>query len=134
MKPVFPLLYFMKSVFWLGCGLSSFGPQHKFGKRKRRNVTHVYSMPYESGFSLTILFIYLLTCLFVLQVRKLNLKKFCCFRDLHVKKLCRVIQGEISKCIPVTLIILALCFIRLFKRSLKISLFSSPRENRSFPR
>jgi len=65
----------MKPIFWLGCGLPGFGPQHKFDKRKRRNVTHIYSMPHESGFSLTILFVYLLAYLSVLQIRKLNLER-----------------------------------------------------------
>lgn len=107
-------------------------------KRKGRNITHIYTMPHESGFSFTILFVYLLTYLYICFTDKETelRKKFYCVTDLHVRKLCRVIQGETSsKCFPITLIILAFCFTRLSPKEAWRFLFSSsPRENSSFPR
>lgn len=47
----------------------------------------MYSVPYKLGVSLTILFVYLLICMFVLQIRKLNLARNSVVTDLHVRKL-----------------------------------------------
>ena len=87
----------MKPIFWSVCGLSGFGPQHKFDKRKRRNVTHIYSMPHESGLSLTILFVYLLAYLSVFTGKKTELRNSAMsLPHLYVRKLCRAIQDKTS--------------------------------------
>lgn len=72
-------------------------------------------MPYESGFCFSLLFVNLLAYLYICFTDKeTELRKNSTVIDLHVRNLCRVMQGETSsKCSRVTLIILAFCFIKL---------------------